>query len=122
CLHEKLDTAKRRELLKPLELSGYAYQNDTSDEPHVRLRLQRELAFIRFQINFNNRQFRIYTPLASLAPFPKLQKLLTGKAGFALDSANEGWLLKSTPREEIETALADLAKLLATLPAEPAKS
>ena len=118
CLHEKLDTQKRRERLKPLGLGDYAYQNDTSDEPHLRLSFRHQKSFLWFTVYMDAGQFRIWTPLDQLEPFPKLRKLLTEKAGFAVDAECDTWLVKSSLRGEIETALADLAKLLATASAE----
>lgn len=122
CLQEKLETPEWRERLKPLGIGTYAYQNGTAEVPHLRLSFRPQKSFLWFLVYFTGGQFRIWTQLAPLEPFPELRKLLTEKAGFAVDAEYDTWLVKSSPRGEIETALADLAKLLATLPAEPAKS
>lgn len=122
CLHEKLDTPEWCGRLKPLGLGTYSYQNDTSQVPHLRLSFRPQKSSLWFLVYFTGGQFRIWTQLSPLEPFPKLQKLLTDQAGFAVDPTQGDWLVKSTPRDEIENALTDLAKLLATLPAEPAKS
>jgi hypothetical protein len=122
CLNDTLNTPEWAERLKPLTLGEYAYQTDTSDDPYQLIRFRHQGAFLAFQIYFTDGQFWTWIELARLEPFPKLLKLLINKAGFAASPEYDTWVVKSSLRGEIETALTDLAKLLAALPAEPAKS
>ncbi len=120
CLHETLDKPGQRERLKPLRLGTYCFQNDTSDDPHIRFHFEHQEVSFSFFVYFTSGTFCTRTPLGPLEPFPQITKLLTDQAGFAVDH-HKNRLVKITLHSQIETALADLAALLATAPGERAQ-
>jgi len=102
----------------PFTLGDYFFR----DEPHFPLHFLWGEEQLSLEIYGREGDFRLWIELAPLGPFPELRKLLTEKAGFAGDAEHNTWLMKPSPRGEIETALADLGNLLAAFPAQPPKS
>lgn len=122
CLNEKLCTPAGRLRLKPLDLEFYASKTDTSAPHCLQLRFQYQKSTVYFEVHGAGAPFRVFTPDAPLKNLPDFRRLLTERAGFANSESQPQWLVKPSSFDQIETALADLAKLLATLPAKPSSS
>jgi hypothetical protein len=118
CLHKKLEASPQ--LAAPLIASGYTSQNDSLTPPYSRLLFACLGKKLFFRLSFEGGAFHLRVDSPSL--IPKLHEMLIERGGFEKPAENAPLRSRIIPRAEILEALAQLGKLLATLPTQNSPS
>ena len=122
CLYNMLRTTIHGQSIKPLAIGNYVASNDSSTLPDFRLSFTREHHTVVFIVEFVHGAFRIQVPESPLRLLPVVGLMLTEQAGFVPFGDGSSVLMKRIPFQEIIEQLANLAKLIATLPPESSPS